>query len=207
MRFGYLVLGALASQVACGGSASGDGAADGGAGTGGSVASGGASGSSGGGATSGASGSGAGATGAGGSSGSAGSSAVGGNGAGGGAGKAGAGGTSVGGTGAGGGSAVGGAAGSIDSCDALMRDVERKLEAAKSCCPFCDSIQCTAVVEGTCCPSVVGYADSAETKEYLGALDRLFDHPSCAVACPEIPCAEPRLYNCVPGPTGEGRCE
>jgi hypothetical protein len=102
---------------------------------------------------------------------------------------------------------VSGAGGAPASCDEITREVYARLDAAKSCCPACDSIQCTGSVPGPCCPETVGNANSGETLSYLEALKRL-QGSNCGVACPAIPCgpAEPS-HNCVPGPAGNGRCQ
>lgn len=211
MRISSSIVTTALALGACGGSATGEGSS-GGAGASGTAGGAGASGGAGtSGTTGGAGTSSGGASGAGASSGSGASGGASGNAGGAGvsgdAGGAGASGNAGGATG--GSSAVGGASGAagIDECEALARDVDRRLEDARRCCPECDSIQCTAVVEGSCCPVVVGHAGTAETTEYLEALDRLRNHPRCAIACPEIPCPQPRLYRCVPTPTGDGRCE
>lgn len=119
-------------------------------------------------------------------------------------GSGGTGGSGVGGTSFGG---AGGSGGTVD-CNALINDVYAKLDAAKTCCPFCNSLQCTASVDGPCCPETVNSADSAETQAYLGALKLLRSQPSCGIACPAIVCAPAQpSYNCVATASGSGRCQ
>jgi hypothetical protein len=100
---------------------------------------------------------------------------------------------------------AGGVGGAATDCDALQREVLVRLEAAKQCCAFCDSIQCTALVSGLCCPETVGNANSLETQAYLQALDR-FINANCAWGCTLIACRlEPSML-CEPTSSGGGRC-
>jgi hypothetical protein len=59
-------------------------------------------------------------------------------------------------------------------------------------------------VAGVCCPALVNSANSPPTQAYLAALKTF--QAECDVACPELPCKQPQIGNCVAGPAGGGSC-
>jgi hypothetical protein len=87
----------------------------------------------------------------------------------------------------------------------MQRDVMARLAVAQRCCPSCGALPCTAVVAGICCPVLVNRAeDWPATQEYLAALKAF--QAECDVACPDIVCRVPQLYNCATSPNGGAAC-
>jgi len=103
-----------------------------------------------------------------------------------------------------GGTFGGGGTGGND-CNALRNEVLTKLAQAQICCPYCDALQCTAIVEGMCCPVLVN-SNGQQTQSYLAALKKLLQTPGCAPICPDVLCREPQIGNCVANAVGGGSC-
>jgi hypothetical protein len=100
--------------------------------------------------------------------------------------------------GGGGGDAAGGRDAASDApitqnCGDLAKQLASAKADAQTCCPTCNSLQCTATVEDVCCPIAVESADKAQQFVALVQSYKTLCHP----ACPAIPCAAP-LKQCDP---------
>ncbi len=82
------------------------------------------------------------------------------------------------------------------SCDNLENDLASETNAAETCCPTCDSVQCTAQVDGLCCPLTVDVATSDAVKAYEATLAQI-KALGCSVNCPALACSSKPTGKCL----------
>jgi hypothetical protein len=68
---------------------------------------------------------------------------------------------------------------------------------AKQCCPTCNHLPCTFVVEDLCCPLTVDQQGSAGVVAFENAV-KAFRAAGCTAVCPAIPCAPAPSDTCDP---------
>jgi hypothetical protein len=89
-------------------------------------------------------------------------------------------------------------------CRAMEAKLDELRAQARTCCPFCASIQCGHLVEDVCCSiSITGEGApefSARVAEYKRACG--------PIACPAVECPKQPSFDCIPGadPKGPGQC-
>jgi hypothetical protein len=81
------------------------------------------------------------------------------------------------------------------TCDQLFQQLTSETTAATSCCPTCKSLQCTAQVDGLCCPLTVSNATSDAVKTYEATLAQI-KASHCAVNCPALACSTKPTMTC-----------
>jgi hypothetical protein len=77
----------------------------------------------------------------------------------------------------------------IDSgvdCNALAASLTDLQAKAQACCATCDIVQCTASVQGLCCPVTVNSASAQTTLDFEAAVQQY--HQDCPSECPAIAC-------------------
>jgi hypothetical protein len=101
----------------------------------------------------------------------------------------------------------GGAGGTAD-CGQLLADVTTTQAAAQACNPASakPTPECAGSLEGLCCPIGVESASATAPANlaYLNALKAY--NASCAHACPEIACFEPKVGDCKAISAASGKC-
>jgi hypothetical protein len=91
-------------------------------------------------------------------------------------------------------------------CQALSAQLDALRTEAKTCCPFCNSLQCNKLVDDVCCPiSVTGTPSKAFT-------DGVAQYKAfCNPVCPAIACSTQPSLNCVTtdptNPSAHGICQ
>ncbi len=94
------------------------------------------------------------------------------------------------------------------SCDVLEARVKEKLDLAQSCDPSLDEPSCSVIIDGACCPEVVGADNPAAVKGYLAALEQAKQAGCITAACKAVKCALPTDGDCKAAPDGvHGKCE
>jgi hypothetical protein len=88
----------------------------------------------------------------------------------------------------GGGDASGDAADAGVTCDQLFAQLATQETAATTCCAMCDIVQCTAQVDGLCCPLTVNEPNGDSVKAYEATLMEL-QSAHCAFNCPALACS------------------
>jgi len=83
------------------------------------------------------------------------------------------------------------------TCDDLANELTQETPSAEACCATCDIVQCTAQVDGLCCPITVNNANTNAVQAYEATLQQ-FRAAHCAVNCPAIACAQQPSGMCDP---------
>jgi|SRR5581483_6748662 len=81
-------------------------------------------------------------------------------------------------------------------CKSLEAQLAAQRQQIKTCCPFCNSPQCTHVTKDVCCP-ISTTATNVSAFEALVAQYVAQCHP----VCPGAPCPPAPSSTCVPGAT------
>jgi hypothetical protein len=89
-------------------------------------------------------------------------------------------------------------------CSALEAKLAAMRAQVLTCCPFCNSLQCSHVTQDVCCP-ISTTATAVSEFENLVAQYKAQCHP----ACPAIPCPMVPSNACMPGsnPNAPGTCK
>ncbi len=90
-------------------------------------------------------------------------------------------------------------------CTKLAADIGDLEEQARTCCAFCNSVQCSHVVDGLCCPVSI----TSDQAPALAAALAKFKAAGCVAGCPAVLCPTAPSNVCGPGkdPNGAGRCQ
>jgi hypothetical protein len=84
-----------------------------------------------------------------------------------------------------------------DNCSQLLEQLASQEPTATQCCSTCNSLQCTAQVDGLCCPLTVSAAGSDAVKAYEATLTQIRS-AHCPVNCPAIACTTKPTETCNP---------
>lgn len=91
-------------------------------------------------------------------------------------------------------------------CTALSAKVDKLRADALTCCPFCNSIQCSVAVEDVCCPISITAPSAPEFSMAVAQLKA-----SCPQACPATPCRKAPSGICTSvdpqNPSARGVCQ
>lgn len=93
-------------------------------------------------------------------------------------------------------------------CASQLANIDKLSQDARTCCPFCNSLQCSHTVQGLCCPIPI----TADSDAPLTAAITKFkaDCPAqAAMACQGGACAVSTMPTCVPvgSSTSMGTCQ
>ena len=95
--------------------------------------------------------------------------------------------------------------GALD-CNSLRVSIDALTNQAKTCCPICNTPQCSHVATGLCCPVSITASSAPELEKAVAE----YAQKCGTVACPAIPCFMAPSNKCVPGGSGvsqSGSCQ
>lgn len=91
-------------------------------------------------------------------------------------------------------------------CAAMAAKLDALRTEAKTCCPFCNSLQCQNVVKDTCCPFSITAPSAPAFTQLLQEYEA-----QCPQACPATPCPKVPSGICKPidpqNPSSRGTCQ
>ncbi len=95
--------------------------------------------------------------------------------------------------------------GALD-CNSLRANLDALTNQARTCCPICNTAQCSHVATGLCCPVSITAGSAPELEKAVAQYTQ-----NCGpVACPATPCFMAPSNKCVPGGSGvsqSGTCQ